>query len=179
MRFDINNPAFLQESGSAGKSKSVMTLFSSSEEYMSFDLRVVGTGEVTYKNIQGEDVKVMLHDGINSLAIQTQPLPSGKIVIKANVVSFAANDESVSELLNKLDISMCKSLNNFDLGKPRFSSLVNLSMKADKEALSQQMASLIENSNGSGCYLRLVNNQPYNELMEDAASVQEWQVEYI
>ena len=179
MKFDINNPAFLQESGSAGKSKSVMTLFSSREEYIYFGLSVVGTGEVTYKNIQGEDVKVMLHDGNNSLAIKTQPLPSGQIVIKANVVSFFAEDESVSELLNELDISKCKSLNNFDLGEPRFSSLVSLTMKADKEALSQQMASLIENSNGSGCLLRLVNNQPYNELMEDAASVQEWQVEYI
>lgn len=178
MKFDIKNPAFMQ-AACGKKNESIMTLFSSSEEYLYFNLTVRGTGILSYKDKEGVDDYVMLHDGVNSLSIKTLPLPSGKIVINANVVSFEANDESVAEFLNELDISNCKSLNSFNLGEPKFSSLVSLTMKADKEALSQQMAYLVENTNGVGCTLQLVNNQPYNKLMEDAAAVQEWQVEYI
>ena len=178
MKFDINNPAFLQESGSAGKSKSVMTLFSASNEFLDFSLEVKGSGSLTYLDQDEETITEMISDGLNNFRIKTTDKPEGRIVINANVLSFITNGDSIAEYLNELDISNCKSLRIFDMGGG-FSNLVILKMKADKELLSYRMAEVLSESPGSGNVLFLVANQPYNELLVEAAETQEWQVEYI
>lgn len=178
MKFDIKNPAFLQAAGSAGKSKSVMTLFSISNQFLDFSLEVKGSGTLTYLDQDKVTITEIISDGSNRFRIQTADIPTARIVINANVLSFTANGNSISELLNELDISNCESLNSFDMDKG-FDNLISLKMKADKEFLSTQMAEILSSSAGSGNTLYLVANQPYNELLEEAASAQEWQVEYI
>lgn len=178
MKFDINNPAFLQAAGAAGKSKSVMTLFSSSNQFLDFSLEVKGSGTLTYLDQDKVTITEIISDGSNSFRIKTADIPTARIVINANVLSFTANGNSISEYLNDLDISNCESLNSFDVDKG-FDSLVSLKMKADKAFLSEQIANLLANSSGGGNTLYLVANQPYNELLVEAAETQDWQIEYI
>ena len=173
MKFDIQNPAFMQAACAIENSTIIMRC-----SIGDFDpsFRSIGSVEATFiKN--GKEEKIIQNSENGSTEFSITCDPNSNIIFRGKIIEiYDKKDDGRYESLEYLDVRRAKSLNTVSLGTSVVSSIA---IKADREDLANSIANTITFSlSDDGQVLLEDRNAQYNQIIIDAALDKGWDFEY-
>ena len=179
MKFDINNPAFLQSAGA--KMLSLIVLLYNNNNQKTIDLISQTKVEVSYYRADGEKITTTYtpeHEKIRVIIPEGYDHGFG-VIIKGNVSRIY--DDARDDIYLSLDsINLCdaKSLTSIELGSLDW--LTEITARADKESLARDIASAIINAElADGSVFLRNRTDPFNSIIIDAALNKGWNYDYL
>lgn len=175
MKFDINNPAFLQSAGSVSAASSIVVRYAEPEFTIEINRGTGGTVVVT-KTVDG---------ATNTQSIEIDS--SGEVFIAADQgtnVTITGDITSLTDAtvegyyigLEYLDISKCRSMTLLSLGDD-LRELGEIKMRATSLDVATGIASAIRDSGADGV-VYLKQGDEYNNTVLTAAQNSGWEVRY-
>lgn len=175
MKFDINNPAFLQ---SACSSPSLPTIVArSSAESAEFEINMGESTTILVTRTQNGVLSTFSEETSNSGYIRVLCDPNTDIIISGDLISLSdTNDNDFYESLVYLDISKCKTLTEFSLGSGT-TQLMTIRANVTNDDIALGLESALDNSLNTGV-LYLKSGSSFNQQVSDVAEGKGWSVEY-
>ena len=175
MKFDINNPAFLQAAGSVSTESSIVARFATSEANFQINR---GTGGIMFitRTLRGE--LTTSSEDIDTLTgeLFVSADPQTDVTVRGDIISLTdLKDDGIYINLKYLDISKCRSLEDLELGI--LESLAEIKARATSIRLADGIAGAITNSVVDGV-VYLKQGDEYNNVVLTAAQNSGWEVRY-
>lgn len=175
MKFDINNPAFLQAVGSVSAASSIVVRFASPEFRLEINRGTGGTVFVT-RTLNGETSTYPSEiDSSGNISITADSQTNVTIIGDITSLTDATVDGYYIEL-EYLDISKCRSLASISLGDD-LRELGEIKTRATSMDVAYGIATIIRDSPADGV-VYLKQGDEYNDSVLTAARNSGWEVRY-
>ena len=178
MKFDINNPAFLQEAGA--KTPSLIVLWYNSDGQKTIDLISQTKVEVSYYREGSVETTTYTPENEQIRVIIPEGFDTGFAINIKGAVSriYDKNDDDLYLSLVDINLIGAKYLTSMELGS--LDLLTVISTRADKESLARDIANAITNATQVDGLVNLMNStDPFNSIIVDAALNKGWSYDYL
>lgn len=180
MKFDINNPAFLQAAGSISTESSIVARFTTSEAIFQINRGTGGTVFIT-RTLGGE--LTTYSDDIDTATgeLLVSADPQTDVTIRGDIISLTdLKEDGIYINLKYLDISKCRNLASLVLGND-LESLGEIKARATSMSVADGIAAAItkattDPSIDSVVYLK--QGDEFNSIVLTAAQNMGWEVRY-
>lgn len=176
MKFDINNPAFLQAAGSISTESSIVARFTTSEANFQINRGTGGTVFIT-RTLGGElttysdDIDTATGDLLVSADPQTD------VTVRGDIISLTdLKEDGIYINLKYLDISKCRNLASLVLGDD-LQSLGEIKARATSMDVAIGISQAIAASQVDGV-VYLKQGDEYNNMVLTAVQDYGWEVRY-
>lgn len=180
MKFDINNPAFLQAAGSVSTESSIVARFASIEAGFQINRGTGGTVFIT-RTLDGELTTYSEDIDAVSGSVGVNADPQTDITVRGDIISLTdKKDDGIYSNLQYLDISKCRGLEELELGGD-LQSLAEIKARATSMSVADGIAAAIteatiDPSIDSVVYLK--QGDEFNSIVLTAAQNSGWEVRY-
>lgn len=175
MKFDINNPAFLQAAGSVSIESSIVASFTDAGGTFQMNRGTGGTVFVT-RTLDGE--LTTYSDDIDitgNLVVSADPQTD--VTVRGDITSLTdEKDDGIYSTLEYLDISKCRTLESLNLGSD-LQVLGIIKARATSVYVADGIAAAIITSQVDGV-VYLKQGDEYNNVVLTAAQNSGWEVRY-
>lgn len=175
MKFDINNPAFLQAAGSVSTESSIVARFADRRATFYINRGTGGTVSIT-RTLDGvlstysEDI-----DTTGALSLTADPRTD--ITVRGDITSLTdEKDEGTYVTLGDIDISKCRNLELLFLGS-NLQALSVIKARATYVDVADGIAAAIIDSEVAGV-VYLKQGDEFNNVVLTAAQDSGWEVRY-
>lgn len=178
MKFDINNPAFLQSAGANTPSLILLWYKNDGQKYIDLDSQTkvevsyyrAGSVETTTYTPENGQIRVIIPEDFDA---------NSAVSIKGNVSSiYDSLRDDIYISLTYIDLCDAKSLTSIELGSLDW--LTEITARADKESLARDIASAITSAELADGTVYLRNRtDPFNSIIIDAALNKGWSYDYM
>ena len=180
MKFDINNPAFLQAAGSVSTESSIVARFANSNADLEINKGTGGTVFIT-RTLDGELTTYSEDIDAVSGVVHVTADPQTDITVRGDIISLTdKKDNGNYSGLQYLDISKCRSLEELELGG-NLPSLAEIKARAIPMSVADGIAAAItkattDPSIDNVVYLK--QGDEFNSVVLTAAQNSGWEVRY-
>ena len=175
MKFDINNPAFLQAAGSVSTESSIVARFIISEGDFQINKGIGGTVFVT-RTLDGE-LSTYFDDIDTTGALAVSADVQTDITVRGDIISLTdEKEDGIYANLKYLDISKCRNLASLVLGND-LQGLGEIKARATSMNVAIGISQAIAASQVGGV-VYLKQGDEYNDMVLTAAQDQDWEVRY-
>lgn len=175
MKFDINNPAFLQAAGSVSAASSIVVRSSQPEFRIEINRNTGGTVVVT-RTVEGESHTNSVEiDSSGELYIIADQ--GTNVTITGDITSLTdEKEEDIYASLEYLDISKCKTLTEFSLGSYQ-NELSTIRANITNDNIASGLVQAVTNSQTPET-LYLKSGSLFNQQVSEVAEANGWNVVY-
>lgn len=176
MKFDINNPVFLQAAGSVSTESSIVARFTTNEVIFQINR---GTGGIVSITLTLDGELTTYSDDIDTDTGELLLIADAgtNITIRGDITSLTdAKDDGIYTALEYLDISKCRSLESLSLSGG-MDALAEIKVRATSVNLAEGIANAIDNSQDVGV-VYLKQGDEFNSIVLTSAQNAGWEVRY-